>query len=183
MQYLNISVLKFVFLPPLLFLLAAKSYGQSDTATSPGHPQKDMGDVVHTVFHPHQPPTRDTTGKKDTQKHFSFVPALGYTLQTGFAGLISGNMAWFADTVNTKLSSVNTNFTYSQYNQVIVPFTADIWTRGNKYNFITDFRFISYPSSIYGLGGRTDPNKGLPLTSTASNSTRASCDRCRTMCM
>lgn len=84
-----------------------------------------MGDVVHSVFSPHKPVTRDTTGKKDTYKHFSLVPALGYTLQTGFAGLISGNMAYYTDTLNTKLSSVNTNFTYSQYNQIIVPFTAD----------------------------------------------------------
>ncbi len=164
MQYSANPLLKFVLLVPLFFLLASKSFGQSDTTTKRSvRPQKDMGDEVHSVFNPHTPSTRDTTGKKDTHRHYSFVPALGYTLQTGFAGLVSGNMAYFADTFNTKLSSVNTNFTYSQYNQIIVPFTADLWTKGNKYNFITDFRYISYPSSIYGLGGRTDPNKGVTI--------------------
>ena len=73
-------------------------------------------------------------------------------------------MAYFNDTLkNTKQSSISTNVTYSQYRQVIIPFLADIWTKGNHYNFITDARFISYPSDIYGLGGRTDPNKGVTI--------------------
>ncbi|NIM35604.1 MAG: BamA/TamA family outer membrane protein [Hydrotalea flava] len=36
----------------------------------------------------------------------------------------------------------------------------NIWTKNDKYNIVSDNRFIDYPSSIYGLGGRTDPNKG-----------------------
>lgn len=112
-----------------------------------------MGDVVF-----HWP---DTAEVIDTRKHFSFLPAVGYTLQTGFAGIISGNMAWHTDTAaGSKISSVNTNVTYSQYRQTIIPFQVNIWTKGNRYNIISDFRYINYPSSIYGLGGRTDPNQG-----------------------
>ena len=122
--------------------------------------EKDFEDVVRHIFDrslvsPEGPQI------KDTRKHFSWVPAAGYTLQTGFAALISGNMAFYTDTAREqKLSNVSTNVTYSQYNQTIIPFLANIWTKGNHYNFITDFRFIDYPSAIYGLGGRTDPNKG-----------------------
>ncbi|NDH69610.1 MAG: hypothetical protein EBY22_17290, partial [Gammaproteobacteria bacterium] len=39
------------------------------------------------------------------------------------------------------------------------PLYADIWLKKDKINFISDNRYIVYPSSIYGLGGRTDPNK------------------------
>jgi len=96
--------------------------------------------------------------------HLSIVPAVGYTLQTGFAGIISGNIAYAADTFSsTKLSSISTSVTYSQYSQTIIPLVADIWTAGNKLNIISDNRFIAYPSDIYGLGGRTDPNKGLTI--------------------
>ena len=154
-------------------LFCIKSFGQSpssdnqvsNNSDSSDHKkvvrQKDMGDVVNHWLHPGRPLPPDTATKNDTRKHFSFVPAVGYTLQTGFAGIISGNMAWNTDTTaDSKVSSINTNFTYSQYRQTIIPFQANIWTKGNRYNIITDLRYINYPSDIYGLGGRTDPNKG-----------------------
>ena len=105
---------------------------------------------------------------KDKQKHYSFVPAVGYTLQTGFAGILSGNLAYYNDNkADTKLSSISTSVTYSQYSQVIVPLQADIWTKNNKFNFVSDNRFIAYPSIIYGLGGHTDPNKGVTIDFTS----------------
>lgn len=129
-----------------------------------GNNQRDIKDVVGKIFRTTRKSTIDDDAAKDTHKHFSFVPALGYTLQTGFAGIASANLAYFNDIQkDTKLSSISTSVTYSQYDQIIIPLQANIWTKGNKYNFITDIRFISYPSSIYGLGGRTDPNKGVTI--------------------
>ena len=126
--------------------------------------ERDISDVLHGLFHPGSPDHGYSQSAKSTRKQYSFVPAAGYTLQTGFAGIASMNMAYFADTgKSTKLSSISTNVTYSQYRQIIVPLVADIWTKNNRYNFITDMRFISYPSAIYGLGGRTDPNKGVTI--------------------
>jgi hypothetical protein len=155
----------------VLFLLFIDSYGQTDSLETPvvidsakNIRQRDIRDVVHRVFKPNLPVNDNSVEIKDTRKHFSFVPALGYTLQTGFAGIASVNMAYYNDLEkNTKQSSVTTNVTYSQYHQIIIPFLADIWTKGNRYNFITDIRYISYPSDIYGLGGRTDPNKGVTI--------------------
>ncbi|MBO9205429.1 MULTISPECIES: BamA/TamA family outer membrane protein [Niastella] len=127
-------------------------------------PEKDMGDVFNHLFHRHAPVLPDTGLKKDTRKHFSIVPAVGYTLQTGFAGIISANMAWYTDTAkDTKISSITTNLTYSQKKQVLIPFQINSWTKGNRYNIITDFRFIKYPSVIYGLGGEADPNQGITI--------------------
>ncbi len=163
--------LRFCFSGLFIFLLQAPAIAQVDAPLQPvindsvkNSHQQDIRDVVHHVFTPDRPRASDSGDVKDTRKHYSFVPALGYTLQTGFAGIASVNMAYFNDTQkNTKLSSISTNVTYSQYHQVIIPLLADIWTKGNRYNFITDARFISYPSSIYGLGGRTDPNKGVTI--------------------
>jgi hypothetical protein len=120
-------------------------------------PDKDMGDVLRSK--------KKTALQKKTPAsgsgvyHYSMVPAIGYTLQTGFAGIASVNLAYNNDTSSDiKLSSITTSITYSQYNQTIIPLQADIWTKGNKINFISDNRYIAYPSDVYGLGGRTDPN-------------------------
>ena len=163
--------MKFCLASFAFFLCCAGSNGQTDSAIALKdtvaisiHSQRDLKDIIRSIFNANHPRTIDDDELKDSRKHFSFVPALGYTLQTGFAGIISGNMAYYNEIEkNTKLSSISTNVTYSQYRQIIVPLLADIWTKKNHYNFITDARFISYPSAIYGLGGRTDPNKGVTI--------------------
>ena len=114
-------------------------------------PQKDIRDVFRSVFNLKQKPASEEE-KKDLKKHFSIIPAAGYTLQTGFAGLLSANMAYNMDTsADAKMSSITTNFTYTQYNQILIPFQASLWTKGNRYKIISDFRYVSYPSDIYGL--------------------------------
>ncbi|HET7117559.1 MAG TPA: hypothetical protein VFI29_13770, partial [Hanamia sp.] len=117
-------------------------------------PQKDLLDVVSGIFHPKTNPILNSDQEKpDTKKHFSILPAVGYSLQTGFAALLSGNMAFYADTMpNTKISSVTSSITYSQYNQIIIPLRINLWSKGNHYNSISDLRFIKYPSDIFGLG-------------------------------
>jgi hypothetical protein len=150
--------------------LQHKASGRADTLPLPSLKvkERDIRDVVHDVFQPHKLQKLDSVEVKDTLKHYSFVPAFGYTLQTGLAAVLSANLGYYNDIhKNTKLSSITTNFTYSQYRQIIVPFQADIWSKENRFNYITDIRFLSYPSDIYGLGGKTDPNKGVTINFTA----------------
>jgi len=126
--------------------------------------EKDLNEVAHYLLHPKIPYEELTEEKINHKTHYSLVPAVGYTLQTGFAGLISANAAYYTDDkLDEKLSTLTASFTYSQYQQTIVPFQANIWTKGNRYNYITDFRFINYPSDVYGLGGKTDPNQGVTI--------------------
>ncbi len=101
---------------------------------------------------------------KEHHNHFSIIGAPGYSLQTGFAGVIGFNweVDGFKDGI-TRPSLFNTNITYSQYQQVMLPLQTSIWTKNNKYNILGDYRYLAYPSSIFGLGGRTDPNKGLTI--------------------
>ena len=161
--------LKFYFLLLFSCLMMGNLVAQSDSLQ---HQQpelkksvveKDFSDLIrgagkkdkHKILHPN-----DTTDDK-TKKQFSFIPAAGYSLQTGFAGILSANLAYYTDTAtNQKLSSISTSVTYTEYNQTLIPLTVNIWTKNNKYNIISDNRYIDYPSNIYGLGGRTDPNKG-----------------------
>jgi hypothetical protein len=124
---------------------------------------KDLTDVVTHLFHKNKVNQEDTfhTPRKF---NYSLVPAAGYTLQTGFAGIVSANLGFYNyEEKEAKLSNIATSITYSEYNQIILPLTANIWFNKGNYNFVSDNRYISYPSSIYGLGGRTDPNKARTI--------------------
>lgn len=120
--------------------------------------ERDLVDVTHKLFRKKN--KIDSTQVRQPHKYnLAIVPAIGYTLQTGFAGILSANVGYF-NNGSSKISSITTSVTYSQYQQTIVPLVIDIWTKNDKFNIVSDNRFIDYPSSIYGLGGRTDPNKG-----------------------
>lgn len=104
---------------------------------------------------------KDTLSKKGLQ--FSAVPAVGYAMHTGWAAVMSANGAFYLDTANRsaqKLSSITTNVTYSQFKQLLLPFQGNIWTKGNRYNIVLDYRFIKYPSRVFGIGSNTKPADG-----------------------
>ncbi len=137
-------------------LLCQAQIGQQpisrDTLQHPEIPQKDIVDILHTLLR-----KKDKADSIRTNKKFnwSLIPAAGYTLQTGFAGVVSGNIGFYQqNSEDQKISNINTNYTYSQYKQTIFPLYADIWTKGNKINIISDFKYLSYPSEVYGLGGK-----------------------------
>jgi outer membrane protein assembly factor BamA len=116
----------------------------------------DLLDVVRKVFHKDPSARSDTAARVPGKIHISGLPAAGYTLQTGFAGVVSGNLAYYSSAdPEMGISSIASNLTYSQYNQIIFPITANLWSKNGKYNFLTDCRVLKYPSSTFGLGGNT----------------------------
>jgi hypothetical protein len=123
----------------------------------------DLTDVIQRILH--RPKIKVVTDSISIKKYnYSLVPAAGYTLQTGFAGIVSANLGFYNyESADAKISNIASSLTYSQYNQIILPFTANIWFQNGVYNFVSDNRYISYPSSIYGLGGKTDPNKARTI--------------------
>ncbi len=124
---------------------------------------KDLTDVMTHLIHKNKHNILDTL-HNPRKFNYSLVPAAGYTLQTGFAGIVSANLGFYNyEEKEAKLSNIASSITYSEYNQVILPLTSNIWFNRGKYNFVSDNRYVSYPSSIYGLGGRTDPNKARTI--------------------
>jgi hypothetical protein len=118
--------------------------------------QLDLVDLGRSFLQGYHSRGADSLQQKEAKLHISALPVAGYTLQTGFAGVLSSNFAFYtSQNSQTNLSTILTSVTYSQYHQVIFPIQADIWTKGNKYNIITDWRFLHYPSITYGLGGNT----------------------------
>lgn len=133
----------------ILLLLAVwlPSYGLAQ--------QEDLIDIIHKITK-----HADTVARKPKGRvAYSAVPAAGYTLQTGFAGLVNGNAAFHTnDSANT--SSINASFTYTVRNQIIAPLQNNIWTSDNKYNISGDWRYLRFPSYTYGLGGYTKLEDG-----------------------
>jgi hypothetical protein len=124
----------------------------------------DLVDVGRSFLKGHRSTRVDTVAQKIGKLHISALPVAGYTLQTGFAGVLSSNFAFYtSEHSQANLSSVLTSITYSQYKQIIFPIQANIWTKGNKYNIQTDWRYLKYPSLTYGLGGNTNSDSGYNI--------------------
>jgi len=123
--------------------------------------REDMVDWLHGVTHKKPAERRDASAY-----HLSIVPAAGYSLQTGLAGVLSANLGFYAGGSRQsadKISSLLTSVTYSQYRQIIFPLQSDIWTKNNRFNIITDWRYLAYPSTTFGLGGSSDINNGYTI--------------------
>jgi hypothetical protein len=128
------------------------------------HEQVDIVDVGRDLLKGAKIDRQDSSHLKSGKLHISVIPAAGYTLQTGFAGVVSSNFAFYtSDPNHTNISSILTSITYSQYKQIIFPIQADIWTKNNKYNIVTDWRYLKYPSLTYGLGGNSSPDSGYNI--------------------
>jgi outer membrane protein assembly factor BamA len=121
--------------------------------------QTDIIDIGRKVFHKDQKPRTEDINSV----HISAVPAAGYSLQTGWAAVLSSNIAFYDERhpdSAAKISSLLTSLTYSQYSQIILPVQASIWARKDRYNIITDWRYMKYPSTTFGLGGKSDIDSG-----------------------
>ena len=119
------------------------------------YPQRDLADVFNQLLYK----KKDSLSNrviKPVKYNFSIVPAIGYTLSTGVAGILATNVAFFTDDPGrTNVSNVAVQLVYSAKNQLTIPIIANIWTRDNQFNFTLDWRYYKYPQDTYGLGGHS----------------------------
>ena len=168
--------MKKIYLVLICCIIAIQVISQIDNAANQKQAQidsiyfkeRDLRDLFKHNSAKHNQSIKDSSEKKPQKYFFSFIPAAGYTLQTGFAGLVSSNLAFYnSNHIDQKISNITSSLTYSEHNQTILPFTADIWTKGNKINFISDNKYLKYPSDVFGLGGRrisVDSNANVGYT-------------------
>jgi len=115
---------------------------------------RDLIDVWNTITKKKV----DTTAQElhPAKYHYSIIPGIGYTLSTGFAVIVATNVAFYTnDPDKTNVSNILMPVVYSQYNQLTIPIIANIWTKDNKYNIVSDWRYYKYPQDTYGLGGHS----------------------------
>ncbi len=124
-----------------------------------GTPQKDFSDVIRQLFHSKPVVTADSVTSKP---EISLVPAIGYTLVSRFAIVLSGNVAWRTGP-QSRISTIIASADYTQNKQFTIPIQTSIWTKNNQWNFLGDYRFYKYPQSTYGLGSNSNIRDENPM--------------------
>jgi len=122
--------------------------------------ERDMKDVVKRMLH-----LKSNVVEVDSvTSHpvISVIPAVGYTLQSRLAIILSGNLAFRTDP-SSRISTITASTAYTQNHQFTLPIESNIWTKDNKYNFVGDFRFYKYPQSTYGLGSGSNIHNEDPM--------------------
>ncbi|MBS1665892.1 MAG: hypothetical protein JST58_00795 [Bacteroidetes bacterium] len=118
--------------------------------------QKDLIDIVYGILHMNADHRIDSTGTKNTNVYVSAAPIVEYTIATGFSPGIAGNIAFKTNAkVETNTSSILGAVKYTTKKQFLLPIQSSIWTKGNKFNFLGDLRFLNYPQDTYGFGSLT----------------------------
>jgi len=122
--------------------------------------QRDVLDIARKIVKNKKLRQHDSTNI-----HVSLLPAFGYTLQTGWAGVVTANLAFYTSAKHSteKISSVLSSLAYTQHKQVIFPIQGSIWTKKDNYNIIIDWRYLNYPSTTFGLGGHTSIKNGVNI--------------------
>ncbi len=121
--------------------------------------QRDISDVYDALTHKQRVLKTDSITSKPS---FSFVPAIGYTLVSKFALVVSGNVA-FRTGPQSRISTIIASSSVTQRKQFTLPIQTNIWSKDNKYNFIGDYRFFKYPQSTYGLGSSSNIKNEDPM--------------------
>ena len=132
----------------------------SKTHDAYSNSQLDLGDIAKSLL------KKKNFNQNDSSKiNYSFLPAIGYSLQTRLAGVFSTNLAFYTNPAHSKekISSIISSVAYTQNKQIIFPIQAVIWTKKDKYNVIVDWRYLNYPSTTFGLGGNSKINNGYKI--------------------
>jgi hypothetical protein len=171
----------FLFACFILIALAGRSQTVADTSTSgavhqstdtthrstdnsgkhiqwfSGNEQVDLIDIARDIFLKHPSFRKQTTDKKIPGKLYpALLPSAEYTLETGLAFDLTSSLAFYTgDRADDNISNIYLASVFTQKNQILMPLQGNIWTKGNKYNIVTDWRFEIFPQNTYGLGTLT----------------------------
>jgi len=146
---------------PLAKIHTDSTSGKTDTTiiVVNGTPQKDIFDVISQLRHKKIKTVDDTVTSKP---QLSIAPAIGYTLVSRFAIVVSGNVAFRVDST-ARVSTIVASVSYTQNSQFILPIQTSIWTSRNGFNFVGDIRYLKYPQSTFGLGSNSDIKNEIPM--------------------
>src|SRR5450432_1122574 len=127
---------------------------------------KDLTDVINHIRH--KDSRKENAERKKQHIQIGVFPAIGYTLQTGFAAVVSANAVIYRRNRKTgdssQPSTIATSISYSQKKQIIAPFQATLYFNNNKTVLISDWRYLRYPTYTYGLGMNTSPQDSTLLS-------------------
>lgn len=121
----------------------------------------DVNDLVLRIFHSKS----DSSIVKERNDSIpwrifpAILPGFGYTQLTGPTFVITSNFStYISNPKTTNLSSIFIAPEISLKHQKMVNFNANLWTKENKWNILSDDRYYNYWVNDYGLGKYTNKN-------------------------
>ena len=139
--------------------LVHKTKKDTTVLSKKGTPQKDLYSVIGALFHESTPSVNDSITSKPV---ISVVPAIGYTLVSRLAVVLSGNVT-FRTGPQSRVSTIVASTSYTQNKQFSIPVQSSIWSKNNEYNFVGDYRFYKFPQSTFGLGSSSKMRNEDPM--------------------
>lgn len=119
--------------------------------------QKDVADEIYQLL------SKTATIEKTSHPkkiNFSVIPAIGYSLTTGFAIDVTSNAAFYTSKSHDEnLSAIVSSIAFDTKSQKFLISRSEIWGDHNDYKFVSDVRAEEYPIATYGLGTNTTLNK------------------------
>jgi hypothetical protein len=132
-----------------------------DTFIVDSSKQRDVVDYLDKLFHKDAAPDKREKAKKFV---FSLVPSVGYSLSTGFAVDLSGNVTFYTNPNKRDVNSyINAQVFYDSRTQKSFFTQSNIWVDNDKTVFVTDLRLMKYPENTYGLGSFTTDAQQNPI--------------------
>jgi len=97
-----------------------------------------------------------------TKNSFYAFPTASYQPETSLAGGVSGAFYFSSKKLN-RISSINSNATYTLNNQFIISSTPKIFLTNSNWYIYSNISLKNYPDEYYGIGN-TIGNTSLPYT-------------------
>jgi len=149
MKKMNIMnhIYRIIFI--LLFTFLYNGVFAHSDIDSTKYQQKDIVDLFH--LQSKDSSTNNNSKNKGNGPFFSVMPAAGYTMLTGLAGLVVANSSFYTDSNRLKFSNILLNCAYSQYHQYWFTLNTNFFFNKHKLHFVSDTRYYKFPTQTYGL--------------------------------
>ncbi len=126
--------------------------------------QLDIIDIINFEINTKEPKLLKKKKKPIGNGPFiSMIPAGGYSISTGLTGVVATGISFYTDSSKTRLSTILSSYNYSVQNQFWTIHNLNIFFLHEKLNFSTNWRFYSYPTYTFGLGGNTKPSDAFQI--------------------
>jgi hypothetical protein len=112
----------------------------------------DFVDGLYRVFKINKVRGHDDNLNKS---NLTFVPNIGYSLATGFATSINANVIVPQKNLKDNQSIIFSELKYTQKKQIISQLVSNLWLKNNEYNITTNWSYLKFPQSDYGLGANS----------------------------
>jgi len=133
--------------------------GWAQTLGSPQPAAVDLVDELRRAC-PHLA-AHDSLDLQRGRKSVLLVPVMGYSQQTSGIVELAASVAFARPEAN--LSTFVATAAYSFREQRILTATSALWTLGNRWNLLGDWRLMHYPQSTYGLGMYTTTERVVTM--------------------